>query len=342
MGWQSPHPYFTFNQNAMSNTNACKLIPLDESFSNIPAYVNSLFCPSVRAPELLKAAIPTGTLQFLWTDERSAEMTLAAWLAAWQFSQGAAYDPAALANCPAVDQPLIAFWGRYFRDNPLDMCIPQLTYVPGEGIASYANAGYQRMPFLTAGGGFDYEVAVPAFLDFILRGAHFVVVQAKQDTGGSSVENFYKAFTGEASLKTQQRHDPGNSHYASITNITGEYYPKVTKDAEPATNPLITAFLVGKTVNNPLASKYNAFFQLEGWEYHIGGKRHGADYDTYKDTLWNISTYGAIPYSEKRSTPIFLAPSTFSLDLDAETHMPLYLGADSLRGWMNPDLLAMP
>lgn len=325
----------------MATPNNCTLIPLNSNCSNIPDYVNSLFCPSVRAPQLLENVIPTGSLEFLWTDNNSAQLTLSAWLAAWQYYQGAPYDPTAFSHCPPVDRDLISFWGRYFRSNRLDICIPQLAYVPSNGLATYFNEGYQRIPFMKAQGTFDYENAVPTFLNLILRGAHCVVIQSPNDTGNTNVANFYDAFNNEKSLSSQQRHDPGNSHYTSLTNTTGEYYPKVTKDTEPSTNPLITAFLVGKTVNNDFASNYNTFFQLEGWEYFVGGSRHNADYQTYKATLWNISTYGAIPYSEKRSTPIFLAPSTFSLALNSQTHMPLYVGADSVQGWMNPELLVI-
>ncbi|MDI9654524.1 hypothetical protein QM306_40740, partial [Burkholderia cenocepacia] len=53
------------------------------------------------------------------------------------------------------------------------------------------------------------------------------------------------------------------------------------------------------------AGTYNTFIQLEGWQ--AGGSRHNADYATYQQTLWNISTYGVSAYSEKRATSIFLA-----------------------------------
>jgi hypothetical protein len=92
----------------------------------------------------------------------------------------------------------------------------------------------------------------------------------------------------------------------------------------------------------------NTFIQLEGWQNHLPyvlpgtNKRHSADYATHKATLWNFSTFGACAYSEKRSTPIFLAGSGFSTALNTTTHMPLYNGALGSESWMNPNLLALP
>jgi hypothetical protein len=40
-----------------------------------------------------------------------------------------------------------------------------------------------------------------------------------------------------------------------------------------------------------------------------GGVRHGVDFDTHNLSKWNISTYGASVYSEKRGTTVFLHDS---------------------------------
>jgi hypothetical protein len=111
----------------------------------------------------------------------------------------------------------------------------------------------------------------------------------------------------------------------------------------PGGEPLALALLVGVT-----ATTYaNAFVQLEGWPARAwpsppGGERHNGDYATNEATLWNVATSGASAYSEKRSTPIFLANAAFDLTLEASTGMPYYWGANAGNvgdGWMHPDLV---
>ena len=100
-------------------------------------------------------------------------------------------------------------------------------------------------------------------------------------------------------------------------------------------------------MNNLLAGAgtYNTFIQLEGWQ--AGGSRHNADYATYQQTLWNISTYGASAYSEKRATSIFLAPAGWTPQVYQTTRMMPYVGAyaqsnGSPQGWLNPSLVTIP
>ena len=50
-------------------------------------------------------------------------------------------------------------------------------------------------------------------------------------------------------------------------------------------------------------------------QVHPRAERHNATDAAYLNTLWNISTYGSCPYSEKRSTPIFIAKSQFDLTM---------------------------
>ena len=76
----------------------------------------------------------------------------------------------------------------------------------------------------------------------------------------------------------------------------------------------------------------------------LGGtnKRHSADYDTHTKTLWNFSTFGACAYSEKRSTPIFLAAEQF---LEGPERHDAYAALQRrlrLESWMNPSLLQDP
>ena len=133
--------------------------------------------------------------------------------------------------------------------------------------------------------------------------------------------------------------DKFNSHYSAPVwiNTSGYYYLSIGKDKEPSSNPLLCAFLAGKTADG----QYNTFIQLEGWQNHfpyVGGW-HASDYAAYQQTLWNFSTFGACVYSEKRSAAIFLAGPDFDLAIDGSTRMPLYVGAGSLQSWMNPVLL---
>ena len=65
-----------------------------------------------------------------------------------------------------------------------------------------------------------------------------------------------------------------------------------------------------------------------------------ADFDTHKATLWNISTYGASIYSEKRGTTIFLAPPGWNPQLrPGGTIMMNYVGADPRQAWLNTALV---
>ena len=64
-----------------------------------------------------------------------------------------------------------------------------------------------------------------------------------------------------------------------------------------------------------------------------GGARHNADYQANESLYWNFSTYGASVYSEKRSTPIFLANANFNLAINPATGMPTYTGAATLQDW---------
>lgn len=244
--------------------------------------------------------------------------------------------------------------------------------------AVYSNSGYVGQPFMN-GSSWNYgEVsssgqpsggAVANFLFLLFHGAHFVLINNYRDLKiPVGPPQFWSSFGRSAQVSG----DLFNSHYAGL-NFSGFYYLNITDDELPANNPLLLAFLAGLT--NPAQVEYilsgltppstepvtlppknvllddarnrralsNTFIQLEGWQNHApyfwDNHRHGADYDAHDATKWNISTFGASAYSEKRSTPIFLAQSTFSTAIDATTHMPLYDGATTKEFWMNPGLL---
>lgn len=340
------------------------LVSLNSSMSNIQQFVPSLFTDSVRDISHVESAISNKKLTMTFADTNSMLLILNSWLAAWQQSQGNPYDATAYAHCPSTDKVLIEFLAGYILANPtLFLCVPQLTrtssHISNSYKYVYQNAGYSHTPFFTnnawnygeftsSGGttkGPYAHATVADFLMYLYVGAHFVVPSASSDNGGSSaIHNFYSAVNSTFNILAggmDWSWDKFNSHYsaAAWVNTSGYYYLNIHTDSEPSNNPLLCAFLVGKTAD----SSSNTFFQLEGWQNHFpyAGGWHAKDYDSYKATLWNYSTFGACVYSEKRSTPIFLAGPNFSLTLDQATHMPAYVGAGAgtVQNWMNPELL---
>ena len=351
----------------------------DGTASNIPSFINNLFSSNVRALSNVQSAITAGKMHYTFTDTTTRGVILNAWLAAWQQHNGDKYNSTSYGQCPAVDRTLIGFLSDYIKAYSLYQYVPDLSYVGPQSnqssIAIYKNAGYQGKAFLT-NGKWNYGVVnsdgslsngnyptdtVANFLFHIFCGAHFVIVSNSGDlNGGNSVRQFWDYFT---SSNIDRGGDKFNSHYSGA-NLTGYYYLNIYHDKEPSSNPLLAAFLVALTdpassddviavttgaVPGAIAladaqsrhSASNTFVQLEGWQNHfpyVGGW-HAADYDSHEATLWNFSTFGASPYSEKRSTPIFLANSKFNTTINSSTKMPLYNGASSLQSWMNPGLL---
>jgi hypothetical protein len=222
--------------------------------------------------------------------------------------------------------------------------------------AVYSNKGYSQEAFRDKHGDFNYgsftdsgdtsgdNPVVASFLRHLLFGAHFVFVSTKTDVGSSQPQNLYNTFKNSGLTKNS---DSTNSHYVNswspttpmMVNTSGWYYQVVTGDTTPDNNGLILALLFGQTSD---ASDTNTFMQLEGWQNVSNNTRHGADYAAYKEILWNYSTFAACVWSERRCCPIFVAPSSFGLKLQSDTHMPHYVGAGSKQNWMATDLLQIP
>lgn len=325
---------------------------LDPAFSNTQTFIPALFDPDIRSAAAVQPFIAKGELDCAFQTADSASLLMNSWLAAWQSAQGdlPADGEAAYNRCPLQDRQLIAFISNYIKGNPFSLCIPTLSLngFNGEGLAVYRNSGYVRHPF-TTNGRWDYGTgeagtgAVSTFLSLLMSGAHMVVINQSSDLGGDkSVPSFLSDFSDTKKNGLTISNDPGNSHYTAGTNTNGKYYLKINDDKEPPTDPLICAFLACST-SAWIGKNDNTFIQMEGWQATIVGpnKWHMADYAAYNATLWNFSTYGACPYSEKRSTPVFIATSDFSLECDQETGMPLYDGAGSLQDWMNPALVVL-
>jgi hypothetical protein len=330
------------------------------AFSNIQAFVDSLFDPDVRTMSAVQAAVEAGDANFLYCDDNSASLILQSWLAAWQHSVGDSYDAAAYSRCPGSDRTVIAFLADYIKSHNLSMAVPSLeatnvyAQIDGHALRQFKNNGYSWRPFRDSHGNWNYgEIhssdplqlgngdyaydTVLSFLYHFLRGAHFVVAstdgdQSNHDGFGNFLDDFVDACACQSTV---------SSHYADHINMSCQTYPAISGESEPNTKPLVIACMSGNTTVNLTDSHQNSFFQHEGWPAQgvTGGDRHMDDYDSHKATLWNFSTYGGCAYSEKRCAPLFLGRSSFSLSLHSDTKMPHYDGARSLQDWMHTALM---
>lgn len=159
------------------------------------------------------------------------------------------------------------------------------------------------------------DAALRKFIKLFLAGAHFVVVGPnKLVLEIKSLPHAAKNFK--------------HSHYKETPNAL--VYPAITWKTRSPT-PIISALLIDQV--KLLDTTIGTFFQLEGWPVHRKSDTlndtvlHGKDFLLHARTLWNISTYGMSPYSEKRGTTVFitkdnmdekelnkLAKKTFKLD----------------------------
>ena len=326
------------------------VVPLDAGFTNVAEFVDSLFDADVRTPGVLRRAIRAGDLTVGFSGE--GDRIVAVWLAAWRRSQGDPYDPASFGHCPAGDRPFLAFLAGYLKSNTLSMFVPRLAPAgtsPG-GLPVYALGGYDRSDFV-AGGAWSYA-AVEAFLRLLLHGAHFVAIHDPVDLPhGPPVSPLWAAFRAKL---PGLRHDflfpaIGSSHYTRVSNLCGWYHPSVTEERAPRPCPFVLSLLVGPTVPEVRCRprSYASFMQLEGWELpdsvlRLPGSRHHRDYGMHDDTLWNLSTYGACAYSEKRATAVFLAPAAWAPRPTPGTFMPPYVGARTPQKWLQTDLVTLP
>lgn len=342
------------------------LVPLQvdphdaDRFSNIQAFVDSLFDPDVRTLTPAQDAVTAGRANFLYCDDNSAALILQSWLAAWQQWAGDDHDVHAYNRCPESDRRAIGFLASYIKTHTLKMAVPDLDAtsdyytIDDHSLRQFKNHGYSWRPFFTDSGDWNYGVissssplrldkgddeedTVVSFLNHFLRGAHFVVPSTDGDqSNGSGFNPFLLAY--EVALPCDAT---VSSHYAEHVNLTCQTYPSISGESEPDTGPLVIAFMSGNTTATMTDRHQNTFFQHEGWPAQglHGGHRHMGDYDNHKATLWNFSTYGGCAYSEKRCAPIFLGLSTFSLKLHSDTKMPHYDGAGSKQDWMQTDLM---
>jgi hypothetical protein len=320
------------------------VIPLNADFTNVADFINSLFSPGVRNTAALQSAFKEGKLSVAFTSE--GDKILEIWQAAFLPNQS---NTDIQKHCPAKDQILMRFLSGYLGTYGLAMFVPQikLAKLTSGGQPIYALQGYTRFNF-QSGGQWDPAV-VRQFLQLFMVGAHFITIHSPQDVphGYPPVRSLYEAF--KTSLHGSTDDDPADSHYAKITSLRGIYFPRIT--SEEAKNPasFTSACLVGPTIQGlDLPHNTNTFMQLEGWpETRIAGiipnphGRHAADFATYLASLWNISTFGACAYSEKRGTAIFLAPPSWPAEVNPSTIMPPYAGATTPQPWLNKSLIEL-
>ncbi|WP_338847799.1 hypothetical protein V8J88_03465 [Massilia sp. W12] len=335
---------------AINANNMAWVVPLgllqNPPRNNCQDFVNSLFGENTRSVNVVKTAYnnPSPNGYVLPADFTGGQMAgfVASWVQQW-VNQGNPANPAVT----SADAKLLSVLANYINsaasNGPLTLWIPQISYVAGTSPSVFMLNGYQSYQFKN-GANWDSDT-VNIFLSLLAAGAHMVAISANADLPpGVGVQSF-DVFFNNSGLSS--RHDPGNSHYAGITNTTGTYYLSIQDDFAPPDCSLILAFLNARTVNDSSlkAGQYNTFIQLEGWQ--AGTSRHNADYDNYKQTLWNVSTFGAIPYSEKRATTVFLAPQGWVPQVYQITCMMPYVGAYASKngkpqGWLNTSLVQIP
>ncbi len=320
------------------------IVPIDSDFNNINKFVDSLFDSDVRTIESVKNAIYTGSFMVGFSSE--VYKILPVWMAVWQKAQGDPYSRIHYEHSKLEDQQTFTFLSNYIKENALVLYIPQLVLVSGQSSMPpvYQLKTYKKLS-LSNNGEWNYA-SILNLLKLFLFGAHFVVIQHPEDLPSNiHVADFYQAFCSSP-LKSSKRKDPGHSHYTSTVNTCGYYFPSVEKDTAPLeATPFNLSWLVGLSKSNLSceSSSANVFFQLEGWQalniLSVLKGRHHADYKIHEQTLWNISTYGACAYSEKRGTAIFLAPENWNPVPNKETIMPPYVGAKPLQPWLNTSVV---
>jgi hypothetical protein len=323
---------------------------------NCQDFANSMFGPNMRSSALVSQMYNQSTSPMAPADFTGGQLnTVVQSLVGYWMSTSTTATA-------ATDKPIIDFLKSFFSGPNTAgpgfyLWYPVLSYVAGSDPAVYTLQEYTDTSFRTLQNnnttwGWDQQ-CVSTFLTLLLSGAHFVCVSADLDFSNQNVtapnprRDLYQAFRNS---DLTQRGDTANSHYCGTSwynfNTTGEYYLDITDEFAPANCGFLLALLFGRTVNSLSADSgtYNTFMQLEGWPAHgTGGDRHMADYDAYQQSLWNISTYGASVYSEKRATTVFLAPGGWMPHMYTVTGMMPYVGAyatgtypnGSPQGWVN-------
>lgn len=272
---------------------------------------------------------------------RELDRITGAWSAAW--NNGVV--PAANI-CPASDTTFLHYLRAYIRNHNMSLWIPRTDFDGyHQGRVKLRLRRYDQVALVDALNN-DHMNGVGRFLKLFAAGAHIVIVHSDRDTRHANIPSFYNAVAA-GGLPTRAARM--NSHYTGtyISNFNaGKYYPHsvITETAPAANCPFINSTLICRTASGGIrGNQHNTFIQLEGWPatgYTGAGGRHGIDYKTHNTTKWNISTYGASLYSEKRGTSVFLAPPTWTPVVRTGNEvMASYDGAHTRQAWLDTNLV---
>lgn len=308
------------------------LVALQPDLSNLSDYITHLFDRDGRTLAPIRAAIEAEA-RTMFFDPDGAQRLLEVLLGAWLGTP----DPV----CPADDVAFLDWLRSRLRAYGTVLYRPRLSSTAADRAAEppvYTLEGYDEpLPLFDADGQPTRDGGA-ALMELLLAGAHLVAVyDGDHAPRGTRIGNLLADFEA-TTLPT--RKDPSNSHYLTglaPTATTGRYLLDVDQDAPPDPCAILCAVLLGPTVNQRSGPAGDTFVQLEGWQEGtlIGGIPsptgwHNQDYrGLYKPTLWNISTYGASAYSEKRATTVFLAAEGFDPQPAPGTIMARYAGSDT-------------
>ncbi|MFC3282183.1 LysM peptidoglycan-binding domain-containing protein [Litchfieldella rifensis] len=292
-------------------------VELPESFGfadgdeSVSRFQDGLFDAAVRDPDRLSAAIESakqysGTGVFLISPQ-AKQRIVGNLREAWQhilFSSGdtvpEGYSPSDYAFLQALVEHVQSH--RIIMEEP--SLGPDGSPTKNGGTTRYRL--YHTQEALDAGN-FSQRTEVTHFLERLLSGSHFVSQRASGSNG-----DFYRSLESSPAGDFTRR-ATGHSHYRrGVVLRDGLVYPNtVTGDKAPETASLLSALLIGHTQRRSPSA--DTFLQLEGWPARgltgIRG-RHGQDFSVHRQTGWNISTYGASPFSEKHALAISLVPDT--------------------------------
>lgn len=331
------------------------------NLTNVAKFVDSLFGEERGSQNIIRqcneyAGSETGNdIAAVWIpDEIDVVTMLTALKATWL------EDGLVKGTCPNSDRLLMQFFTKYIKRNKMALWVPMLKKHGTFAITAkgrpfnpprYKVTQWVKFPLLDTSGNWIGQ-GVQAFLKLFLSGAHFVVMHSRKDTGVKA-DDFYEAFKSSfPSGKTTIGHSHYREHKAKGLDrspvpslFTGESYPAgISEESAPKNCPFVCAMIVDTTAWKVMGfGDYNTFFQLEGWPGTYGAGmglkgRHGKDFEIHKSTLWNVSTYGLSPYSEKRGTAVFIAPDTYEVKPERRSSMgmPKYQGALKMESWFEP------
>ena len=345
--------------------------------ASVSSLINNLFANGVgaiRNPATMQAGIlaaavapavamgpPVGAEGYWLIDVATQGVILDLWEDIWMANAaiGGAFVNPRLGTPTAglviqSDIDLIAALARYVQGNNMSLFVPDIV-----------NAGLANGIPVNTIQGYDSRVLdatlvantprIRHLLMLLATGAHIVVLTDPDDVGPNVIPPFWEQFQDDADVKGVPLRVAGpldtyagtaymHSHYSGaggLTNIGAAYaYPNtVTSTGTPTLCPFVCSLLAGCTSHN----NENTFFQLEGWPgtlitcFGLFGA-HSQDFAAHNATKWNISTYGASPYSEKRGTTVFLAPAAWVPQCETVI-WPRFKGSTTLQRWYQKDLL---